>query len=182
MGKALEPPTTVDGWDTARARFSHDWLKNGFSVALGKFTNVLTGAVEDPDAANQVLAYLDEWPAKREEIERLIDIAPVILSPVELFRQGPLSALDDQSRNTLATIIEEKWRNSVQPERMVRDAKTFAQRVDTACEALKESMMGSKSGTSGGKANQAIRVDGLRIAILEFAEALSVLGRSRYVV
>ena len=177
-----EPLTTINEWDTARARFSHDWLKNGFAVALGKFANVLAGAVEAPDAAEQVLAYLHEWPAKREEIDGLIDMAPVVLSPAALFRQGPLSTLEDKSRNTIGALMDEKWRQRVQPERLAGDAKTASRRVDAACEALKAFMSEAVRGAADSKVDQVALVARLRNTVADFAGTLGTLGRSKHLV
>lgn len=173
---------TADEWDTVRARFSHDWLKNGFAVALGKFANVLSGAVEDPDAGRQVLGYLHEWLTRREEIGRLIDMAPAVLSPAGLFRQGPLAALDDESKKALAALMDEKWRRNVQPERIAGDAKITSQRVDAACMVLEDSMTETGCRTTESRGDQAALVAQLRNAIADFAAALGTLGRSRYVV
>ncbi len=163
---------SADIWNAARSRISHDSLKNGLAIALGKYSNVLAGVVEDADAGNQLLASLSHWPTLRDEILHLIRTGCEELSPAALFRRWPLDALDEKSKDMLSSIIDGRWREGVKPEQWTAEAEDALKRMDIACQQLKETLQ-------AGGVGDATQITMAREAVANFSETLSRLSRCK---
>ena len=166
---APTPRPSFADWDSARARFSHDWLRNRLAIALGKYRNVLAGAVLDDSAEAQLRAMADEWPERHVEATRLLDLALDVLSPRRGFERPELAILDPETVLAAADRAEREWRLNAAPHAAVRQARDALARLDAALAAARIEGPRLEPGW----------VDEARAATREAAEAMTVLGRCR---
>src|SRR5712664_1717729 len=78
------------GWEIRRTRFNHDWLRNGYIMALSSFENLLKGRVLGPGPSAQVCTAIEEFQTRTEEMFDLIRGCEEETSPQILFKSPPL--------------------------------------------------------------------------------------------
>jgi hypothetical protein len=124
-------------WQRRRGRLNHDWLKNQFSPALGKWLNVIAGEVEDEGFGEHLRrSVLAEWPEKRPEIATLLDDFLYEMSPRTLFREQPLSGCDDETKKWLGELVHQRWAEASETQALLKEAVFCLEEADLAYRSL----------------------------------------------
>lgn len=97
-------------WQETRRRFSHDWLRNKFLVAIGKGLNVAAGKIEDPEFEERFLGrVLPEWETRKDDAQRLAATAESALSSRRWLELPPLDRLPMTDREWLGEVAHDVW-------------------------------------------------------------------------
>jgi hypothetical protein len=100
----------VRAWQRRRGRFNHDWLKNQYIQALGKWINVLRRDVDDPGFDETFMASIfTQWRSHRIELSALLGDFELTMTPATLFESGPLASCDAETRRWLPDVIHQLW-------------------------------------------------------------------------
>jgi hypothetical protein len=104
------PREEVRAWQRRRGRFNHDWLKNQYIQALGKWINVLRGDVDDPGFDETFMtSVFPQWVTQRVELSSLLEDFELTMSPAKLFESRPLASCDPEMRAWLPAVIHQLW-------------------------------------------------------------------------
>ena len=103
-------PTLISSWQNRRSAFNHDWLKN-------KYLNRLIAFIERLKISNSDLSRLyrfleddfPEWKKQRSEIQNLLEIFEMEMSPKSLFKKEPLNRCDNETIIWLGQLIHALW-------------------------------------------------------------------------
>ena len=162
-------------WQATRSRLNHDEIRNGFALAVARFSNWATGQVEDDLAHRMLCRSLAEWPERRAVALSLLASAPLALSPARRLEEYPLNGLDDESRWLLAKTVDDAWRESSRIEVRLEELRKRVLAVDESVRKL-EVIMTAKRSALPPRAESAALVNPLREAIALLAETLSGLA------
>jgi hypothetical protein len=100
-------------WQRQRSRFNHDWLKNQYTQALGKWINILHREVDDPMTERNFIArVLPEWTAHRPELIDLLNRFECAMSPRRLFELPPLLFCDQRTHEWLPDVMHTLWKRT----------------------------------------------------------------------
>lgn len=99
-------------WQVTRCRFNHDWLKNQYIQALGRWSRLLADETEDPDFERRFVAeVLPEWSDQERVVRALLADFEMTMSPRALFDRPPLKRCDAQTREWLPRLVHGLWLN-----------------------------------------------------------------------
>jgi hypothetical protein len=141
----MEYPSTkyarANEWQSRRNELSHDWLKNTFMPALGKFSNVLEGRVRD-DAWITVFIteILPQWPARKPEFEQLNLTFEIAMSPQGLLTCARLPNCSETTRNWLRDLVHTLWSNRINCAALIVKADKAIQYTDSVYWRLIEAL------------------------------------------
>lgn len=114
-------------WQKRRGEFNHDWLKNTYAIALGKWLNILEGRVEDPELeAAFVSAVLPTWEARYPEALRLVEDFEHEASPRVLFNVPPLRRCSEETKRWLPDLVHALWLERHRVKELREDANAAA--------------------------------------------------------
>jgi hypothetical protein len=100
----------ADRWQRRRTDFNHDWLKNRYVQALGRWLRVLDDQVDDPIMEQSfVRRVLPEWEVRAANALALARSYESEMSPSSLFGLPPLSGCRDSTRAWLRPLVHELW-------------------------------------------------------------------------
>lgn len=121
----------TSAWQTRRSRFNHDWLKNRFLPALGKYMNIQRELVEDPgfelDFVRQIMP---QWPPRSQEAQGLLGTFATEMSPRIVLSEPVFRYLDEPTRQWLGPLIDELWLNRYPIREWEQRAQTALLRAD----------------------------------------------------
>jgi hypothetical protein len=103
----------VEEWEHARAKLSHDAVKNEIIPAVFKLCNVISGKVKDDEFLSTfLLVMLPKIEETMHEIEALCLTAEQSLSPRQYFNIFPLSECDSETKAWLPDVTHQLWLSS----------------------------------------------------------------------
>jgi hypothetical protein len=117
-------------WQRRRAAFNHDWLKNRYIPALGKWLNVLDGQVTD-DAFAVTFAQHKflEWRRESWALKSLLDDFTTEMSPARLLEDA---AGNPWCAEWLRSFVRGYWLCVSDVERRLSDVRACADAVERA--------------------------------------------------
>jgi hypothetical protein len=126
-------------WQKRRSAFSHDWLKNRYLQALGRWMNLLDDQIEDPSfEASFPDLILPEW---EQEGRKAIELARAFeseMSPRRLLEISPLSNCAPFTRHWLGDMAHALWMNRYPVREWIDDAVCCADSADAGYLELRE--------------------------------------------
>ena len=124
-------------WQKSRSAFNHDWLKNQYMPALGKYLNLIDDHIEDNEFERQFVArVLPQWEAHREEALALARTFEQEMSPRRLFAQTSLAFCDDDTKEWLGSLTHELWSRRYPVRQWVENALIATQHTDETYKKL----------------------------------------------
>jgi hypothetical protein len=128
-------------WQAGRNRFSHDWLKNKFSLTLERAVKIAQERIEDDEfAARFIEKVLPEFESEIEQAKELIESFENSMSPRVLLDREPLSRLEDCHRDWLGVVVHALWKSRIGADELICAATERLQDALAACDRLKECM------------------------------------------
>lgn len=130
-------------WDSAKARFNHDWLKNRACIAINALIRQSRCQAESALTNLSQLRVFEEWTDRRLEALTLIDRFPLEMSPAIYFKQSPLCFCEASTQTWLIPVILDIWRDECGVGDWIDSARSAVVRVDATLAAALESYMGT---------------------------------------
>jgi hypothetical protein len=128
-------------WQKTRSAFNHDWLKNQYMPALGKYLNLIDDHIEDTEFERLFISQvLPEWEDHREEAVALARDFEREMSPRRLFYQSSLMQCDEDTKQWLGSLIHELWSRRYPVKQWVEDALSAVKQTDDAYQKLQASL------------------------------------------
>lgn len=126
-------------WQKRRSAFSHDWLKNRYLQALGKWMNLLDDQIEDPSfEASFPVLLLPEWEQEGRKAIELARAFETEMSPRCLLEISPLSNSSPSTRRWLGDMAHELWMSRYPVREWIDSAVSCANLADGAYLKLSE--------------------------------------------
>ncbi len=128
-------------WQRRRGSFNHDWLKNVYLTALGKWVNILDDVVED--GAFEVMFMLglfEEWSTRRHDVRALLEDFESEMSPRRLLSQPPLDRCDAVTKEWLGSVVHGLWLSRVGVRELVSTARARLDAADAIFEEIHRTM------------------------------------------
>jgi hypothetical protein len=158
-------------WQARRNRFTHDWLKNKFSLALEKAVKIAQERIEDDKfAARFIETALPEFEIEMQTARELIDSFEQSMSPRVLVDREPLCRLNDHHRDWLGRVVYACWRNRIGASELVDAANKRLEQALAAFYRLRQCIEG-KCGKLEGQQLACCRTE-----LLAFRDACGELG------
>lgn len=160
-------------WQKRRSEFNHDWLKNEFIIALGKWINILDGKVEDKEFEHTFILFtLSSWESHKEEAVALPRDFENAMSPRKLFESPPLSSCDLETKVWLGALIHELWLERYGVKQLVKDTDASVEDTNTSYNNLQNAIRGFQ----GTEHTVALRP--LKHMFLDFREQCMALAKT----
>jgi hypothetical protein len=158
-------------WLKRRSALSHDWLKNQYMSALGKFLNLLDDEIEDPEFERLfVPGTLPEWESRVTEVVVLIADFERCMSPRALLDVPPLSACGEDVRRWLGQLVHGLWLGRCAVRESVASALDAAAAADAAYRRLRRAL------PAGASCESAEELRPLRTQFADFRKRCQLLG------
>lgn len=158
-------------WQSRRARFNHDWLKNGYLPALSAWLQILDGKVQDPELERTFLsARLPQWLTGSQEVLELLTTFEAEMSPRRLLDVPPLSNMSANDRQWLAPVLHASWLRRWDVAGLLARAEQARTEVDAAYAAVSECVASARGAAEAQKC-RAMFLD-LRTACRNLATAI----------
>jgi hypothetical protein len=101
----------ITNWENRRSKFNHDWLKNEYLPALGKWRRILNDEVVDDHFESKfLLEVLPLWKKKEGEIIKIVQDFEKEMSPAILFNKKSLSQCQPDMKESLKALVDALWR------------------------------------------------------------------------
>jgi len=143
-------------WQRMRSRFNHDWLKNRYLQALGRWLNIADELIEHEGTGGEFRdGVLREWEVHRRDLCTLIATFEKEMSPVRLFDESPLSQCDDQTKAWLPGVISTLWSQRYSIQERIQRIERAATSADAAYGQLQSLLSGSSTPVVALRANRA---------------------------
>lgn len=124
-------------WQRRRVDLNHDWLKNKYLPALGKFQNLLHNYIEDEAYRDDFMSeILPEWEFHRVEARDLVKTFKLEMSPRVLIDDEPFSRLDDDVGIWLKELVHNLWLTRYPVTQWMEEAFRCINDVDEAYEKV----------------------------------------------
>ena len=128
-------------WQKRRSVFNHDWFKNQFLQAFGKYLNVLEGNVEELGSRKPFLEnVLPEWELHSEEVKTLVRDFEQDMSPRTMFGRYPLSLCDDDTKRWLGHCVHILWLKTYPVKCWITEATECVTKVEIAYSRLQSTL------------------------------------------
>ena len=115
-------------WQSRRAAFNHDWLKNRYLPSLAKCLNVLDDRVEDSDFEQSFIARgFTEWESGYRTIQQLIDDFEDEMTPTRYLDDF---CMDHETKKWLTELGHLLWVNRHSIRILKREALVAARLAD----------------------------------------------------
>jgi hypothetical protein len=158
-------------WQAGRNRFSHDWLKNKFSLTLERAVKIAQERIEDDEfAARFIEKALPEFEFEMEQARELIDSFETSMSPRVLLDREPLNRLEDRHRDWLGVVVHALWKSRIGADELIRAATERFQDAMVAYHQLQD-CIGEKCTKLDGSPLACCRTE-----LLSFRDTVSELG------
>lgn len=171
---------TYNNWHRVRTQFSHDWLRNGLAILLGRVTNVLGGVVSDPDVMPELQSFLAQWPKVRDEAFELTATACDVLSPRQYLSTGFLATLADEDREYLGELIDARWKRIQKPGEVIRRSIDALNELDALIGQLVAFLETSQAVNEESQEQFQTLVKDTRIWVAKLSAVMTELGQCRY--
>jgi hypothetical protein len=127
----------TSAWQIRRSRFNHDWLKNRYLPALGKYMNIQRELVEDDGFEHDfVQGILPQWDGQSRAARELLDTFATEMSPRTVLSKPIFRHLDEPTRQWVGLLIHELWLNRYPVGEWQARAQTALLRADQQYAAL----------------------------------------------
>ena len=124
-------------WQQRRSRLNHDWLKNQYLQALGRWLNILDGHVRHRETERTfIVSVLPQWESHCPEVRELIDDFPKSMTPARLFEIEPLCRCDVDTIRWLPPIVDQIWRARYKVDECVAEARLALDEASAAYRSL----------------------------------------------
>lgn len=158
-------------WQQRRSRLNHDWLKNQYLQALGRWLNILDGHVRHGETERTFIAsVLPQWESHCPEVRELIDDFPAAMTPARLFEIEPLCRCDGDTIRWLPPVVDQVWRARYQVDECVAEALSALDGASTTYRSLSRGIR-----TCGGRTS-VLELRKARDEFARFLDACEVLG------
>ena len=128
-------------WQARRSSLNHDWLKNEYVQALGRWRRVLDNEIEDPELEKRFLGeVLPCWEYHVDQAVALTSDFEGQMSPRALFAQEPLARCDAATRDWLGDLVHALWLAREPVRRWVDEAKGHVADATAAYASLKKEL------------------------------------------
>lgn len=128
-------------WQEKRSRFNHDWLKNQFLPAIGKWLQIVRKEVADAEFQSRFSAeILPAWEIREVLVIELLDTFEEEMSPRVWLGKPPLSRLGPATRDWLAQLVHSLWLARMPVHAWLREARKSVAEVSNTYRVLQRVM------------------------------------------
>ncbi len=129
----------MNNWETKRARFNHDRLKNQFIQSIIRLIRVLQGRIVDKDfIENFVQNILSRWNELESEALELLNMIEKQPIPVAWFQEAPLDQLTLVDRRWMEALLSDKLLPQLDMNQAIQRTYQLVHDVGEKCQAIIE--------------------------------------------
>ena len=164
-------------WEQTRSNFNHTWLKNRLLIAIRKAQNVLLGKVEDESIWEDLYDLLMEWQERHSDAQMIFTYFSTEASPAIMLNQSCFSSLDNDLREWLRQLVDQRWKEIVRYDAKLFRAKTALSVFDREVQILSDAFLAFRKGQ--GQECHASCLATFEKAAQELAQAFSDISSTR---
>lgn len=134
-------------WQRRRSEFNHDWLKNRYLPALGKWLNLLDERIEDPIfEATFIDEVLPQWKERGTAAKELVRDFESYMSPRNLLNCPPLKRYSRIQERWLGQVVHELWLTRYPVRQWIDAALAAIEQADAAYAKVQQYLTDGDSG------------------------------------
>ena len=138
----MASPTARPAWQERRNRFNHDWLKNSYLLALGKWMNILDDQLSDRAFEEAFLdRVLPQWEERLEEGRQLLDECYTEAAPASYIKRELLADNPPKDSDWLSEVYTVLWWSRGNRLKKLEEAKQAFDLADDHYRQLKRDLL-----------------------------------------